>query len=70
MAEDFFWTYKFVQTSPESIEFICRYKFIYRTEKRVDFNDHLGCWEPVYMKLNSEIEYERDQILESPGLYI
>ena len=64
-----FWVYKFNQTSPTVIEFVCRNQFTYEKQKRVEINGDTGYWETFYTEGASSIEYTRNNILEYPGLY-
>ncbi|MCR5278929.1 MAG: hypothetical protein K6E19_05750 [Lachnospiraceae bacterium] len=66
---DYYWVYKFKQTKPSPMEFVCTGKFIYKTEHRGELDTGEVYWETVYEKSSHEIELEREKILTSPGLY-
>lgn len=67
--KDSYWKYKFLQTSPNNIEFISPYEFVYKREKRAEVNAEIGYWETFETEPDYRIETTRMLILESPGLY-
>lgn len=67
--KELFWVYKFKQTSPTDIEFVCSLQFTYEKQRRVEVNGDEGYWETFDKESDISIEITRDNILTSPGLY-
>lgn len=67
--KEMFWVYKFRQTSPTTIEFVCSLQFTYEKQRRVEVNGDEGYWETFEKKSDISIELTRDDILTTPGLY-
>lgn len=65
---DYFWVYKFVQSRPISMEFICSGNFVYKTDYEAVTSDNVY-WVTEYEKSDFEIQMERNDILDHPGLY-
>ncbi len=68
--KEFFWVYKFNQTSPTVLEFVCPQQFTYEKQRRVEINGDEGYWETIEQQADWQIENIRNEILESPGYYI
>lgn len=69
-VKECYWRYKFVQSTPTSITFECPYRFPYKKYKRLKTSEgNAASWETFYTQTYAEREAERDDILESPGLY-
>lgn len=68
-AIDYYWKYKFEQNHPTYQEFICTADFVYKTEMEYLVNNSLY-WETTYEKPDYEIVFERNHILDYPGLYL
>ncbi|MBO4497310.1 MAG: hypothetical protein J5739_03800 [Lachnospiraceae bacterium] len=66
---EYYWKYMFRQTSPTYMDFICSNDFAYRKDRKVEENGVLLSPETYYVKSSSEIEYERNDILNYPGFY-
>ncbi len=69
-VKELFWVYKFVQTSPSKMDFICSGEFMYEKQHKVEINGDIGYWETIETKSDREIERIRDDILTYPGYYI
>ena len=67
--KELFWVYKFKQTSPTAIEFVCSRQFTYEKQRRVEVNGDEGYWETIDKESDISIELTRDDILTTPGLY-
>jgi hypothetical protein len=66
---DYYWVYKFVQSRPTSMDFICSNTFVYKTEYEAITGDNKIYWVTEYEKPDYEIQMERNDILDHPGLY-
>lgn len=69
-VKELFWVYKFKQTSPTKMEFVCSGEFMYEKQHKVEINGDIGYWETLETKSDKEIERVRDDILTNPGYYI
>ncbi len=69
-VKELFWVYKFMQTSPTKMEFVCSGEFMYEKQHKVEINGDIGYWETLETKSDREIERIRDDILTYPGYYI
>lgn len=68
--KEFYWVYKFKQTSPTAIEVVCDQQFTYMKQRKVEINGDEGYWETIEEQADWEIEAIREDILKSPGYYI
>lgn len=65
--KNYFWKYKFVQTSPNSYSFICADDISYIKKRKVEIDGDTSSWETFYTATSSQINYVRKRILEYPG---
>lgn len=68
--KEFFWVYKFKQTTPTAIESVCGQEFTYKKQRKVEINGDEGYWETIEEQADWEIEAIQEDILQSPGYYI